>query len=122
MGTTVPDNWIPLVPVTAGDGSLMLRRGKMARAIQGAAAGADQTVAARGQIPEPSHSPYLVDDRAVPAAGAQVSRYVCRTRWLNGRTFFWVARRLRPGKGPGWSGLQFDLFQPMGQGPDLVYP
>ena len=122
MGTTVPDNWIPLVPVTAGDGSLMLRRGKMARAIEGAAAGADLTIPARGQILEPSSSPYLVFDRALPQAGAQVTRYVRRTRWLNGKTLVWVARRVRPGKGPGWSGLQFDLIQPMGKGPDLVHP
>ena len=52
----------------------------------------------------------------------QVARYARRTRWLNGKTFVWIARRARPGKGPGWSGLQFDLIQPMGQGPDLVYP
>ena len=122
MGTTVPDNWIPLVPVTASDGSLMLRRGKMARALAGAAAGQDLGIPARGQILEPSRAPYLVNDRAVPAAGTQVARYARRTRWLNGKTFVWIARRARPGKGPGWSGLQFDLIQPMGQGPDLVYP
>jgi hypothetical protein len=121
LGTTVPDNYIPLVPVTLTDGSLQLRRGKMARAIDGAA-GQDPSIPPRGQILEPSSSPYLVNDRSVPSAGAQVTRYVRRTRGLNGQTFVWIARRSRPGKGPGFSGLQFDLIQPMGQGPDLVHP
>jgi hypothetical protein len=122
LGTTVPDNYIPLVPVTLNDGSLQLRRGKMARAINGARAGQDPAIPPRGQILEPSVSPYLVNDRSVPSAGAQVTRYVRRTRGLNGQTFLWIARRSRPGKGPGFSGLQFDLIQPMGQGPDLVHP
>lgn len=122
LGTTVPDNWIPMVRVTANDGSLMLRRGKMSRAIRGAAPGQDLTISARGHILEPSVSPYLINDRSVPTAGTQVTRYVRRTRWLNGKTFLWIGRRTSPGKGPGWSGLQFDLTEPMGQGPDLVHP
>lgn len=122
LGTAVPDNYIPLVPVTASDGSLQLRRGKMARAINGAGPGQDLAIPARGKILEPSVSPYLINDRSVLAAGAQVSRYVRRTRWLDGKTFVWIARKSQPGKGPGWSGLQFDLIQPMGQGPDLVHP
>jgi hypothetical protein len=119
LGTTVPDNWIPMVRVTASDRSQMLRRGKMTRAVQG---GPPVQVAARGQILEPSVSPYLIYDRSVPPAGAQLTRYVRRTRWLNGATCLWIGRRSSPGKGIGWSGLQFDLTAPMGQGPDLVHP
>jgi hypothetical protein len=120
LGTTVPDNYIPLVPVR--DGSLQLRRGMMARAVGQAGQIQNIAIPARGQILEPSVSPYFIHDRCVPAAGAQVARYIRRTRWLNGKTFVWIARRSQPGKGPGWSGLQFDLIQPMGQGPDLVHP
>ena len=122
MGTTTPDNWIPILPVTAHDHSLMLRRGKMARALKDATGNPAMTISARGRILEPSVSPYLINDRSVPEAGLQVTRYVRRTRWLNGRTYLWVGRRSRPGKGPGWSGLEFDLIQPIGQGPDLVHP
>lgn len=122
LGTTVPDNWIPFVPVTAKDGSLMLRRGKMARAVKGVASSADQTIPARGHILEPGTSPYLLFDRAVPQAGAEVARYFRRTRWSDGSTLLWIARRSRPGKGPGWAGLQFDVISPMGKGPDLVHP
>jgi len=122
LGTAVPDNWIPMVRVTTSDGAPMLRRGKMSRAVRGALPNQELTISARGHILEPSVSPYLVNDRSVPMAGAQVTRYIRRTRWLNGKTCLWIGRQSRPGKGPGWSGLQFDLTEPMGQGPDLVHP
>lgn len=40
-----------------------------------------------------------------------------RTRWADGSTVTWLARRNRPGRGPGWSGLAFDLVRPLPPGP-----
>lgn len=52
------------MPVTPADGSLMLRRGKMAPALGSATPGQDLSIPPRGQILELPSSPYLVNDRA----------------------------------------------------------
>lgn len=106
VGTTVPDNWIPLVPVTTPARSLMLRRGLMQRPTE---AGLED-VPARGRILEPWH-PFYVVDEAVPQAGARVRRAFQRTRWSDGSTHVWIGRRAGAGRGPGWSGLAFDIVE-----------
>jgi len=106
VGTTVPDNWIPLVPVNAAARDLVLRRGLMQRPTDGGLV----DVPARGRILEPEH-PFYVNDESVPQAGARVTRYFRRARWSDGSTHLWLARRSRPGRGPGWSGLAFDVVE-----------
>jgi hypothetical protein len=113
LGTSVPDNWIPLVPVVTSPPQkvLYLRRGRIDRP------GIDSnTFRARALILNPSQ-PFFVTDQAVSRAGVEVSRYFRRIRWSDGSTFVWMARKIRPGRGPGWSGLAFDLIKPIGQAP-----
>ena len=45
----------------------------------------------------------------VTRAGVQVVRAWRYARWADGRHLSWVGRRVRPGRGPGASGLSFDL-------------
>jgi hypothetical protein len=45
----------------------------------------------------------------VTRVGAQVSRSWRYARWVDGRQLAWVGRSARPGRGPGSSGLSFDL-------------
>jgi hypothetical protein len=106
LGTTVPRNWIPLLPYTAADQSLMLRRGGMYDPTSSAT---PPLVPARGVVLTPREM-FVVRDQAVGRAGVQVSRYVRRARWLNGATYCWMARRTRAGKGQGSSGLAFDVL------------
>lgn len=61
-------------------------------------------------ILEPGH-PFFVADRVVSRAGVQVDRYFRRTRSADGSTFVWMARKSEEGRGPGWSGLRFDLVR-----------
>jgi len=107
-GTTVPDNWIPLLPDQTGPRSFLFRRGAMEVPD---ATGALQPVTARGVILEPGRSPYYLADEAVPRAGAKVSRRMRRARWTDGSTVVWMSRQARPGRGEGWSGLAFDLVE-----------
>ena len=72
-------------------------------------------VTPRGQILEPK-VPLFLADQAVPQGGLQVERYFRRARWIDGSTHVWIARRVRPGRGPGVSGLAFDLIKPMTPG------
>jgi hypothetical protein len=106
VGTTVPKNWIPLLPFVDTDQSLMLRRGGM---YDPASTVVPPLIPARGVILTPGVM-FVVRDQAVPRAGVQVNRYVRRTRWTDGSTWCWMARRTRAGRGQGSSGLAFDVL------------
>jgi hypothetical protein len=100
-----PANWIPMVPVVAPAGARYFRRGILVRPAYG-------DVHAAAQLLEPEH-PFFVADESIPREGTEVTRYFRRTRWIDGSTTTWLAHRARPGRGPGWSGLAFDVVQPL---------
>jgi hypothetical protein len=104
----VPDNWIPLVPVQTPSGALYLRRGTMEIPTQQGLL----YVVPRALILQPGE-PFFLADRALPPTGILVDRYFRRTRSVDGSTYVWLARKSGPGRGPGWSGLRFDLAQDM---------
>jgi hypothetical protein len=116
-GTTVPENWIPFVPVqvSAISGDIRLQRGRMARIIRGAPT---PTVAPRGDIlregldrtPQDS---YFIEEEEVPSGGTKVVRAFHRARWYDGRVYVWLGRRKVPGRGEGESGLRFDQVEPL---------
>jgi hypothetical protein len=98
-------------------GDLYLRRGVVERP----SATGPIPILARGVILDPGH-PFFVRDQAVPRAGADVTRRFRRSRWTSGSTQTWIARTTRPGRGPGWSGLAFDLVEETGQAPAEIQP
>jgi hypothetical protein len=106
--TAVPDNWIPMVPVQTPQGALYLRRGTMEIPTSGGLV----KLKARALVLEPSH-PFFLADHVLPRSGVQVERYFRRTRSSDGSTFVWMARKSGQGRGPGWSGLRFDIVQKM---------
>jgi hypothetical protein len=103
-----PDSWIPMVPVQSPQGELFLRRGTM----RIPKAGGFVDLKARAVILDPAH-PFLLADRVVTRSGVVVDRYFRRTRSMDGTTFVWMARRVGQGRGPGWSGLRFDIVRDM---------
>ncbi|HEX2493441.1 MAG TPA: hypothetical protein VHK24_06660, partial [Steroidobacter sp.] len=104
IGTTVPANWTPFVPVHA-KGSVSEVRLQRARMAGG--------VLPRGTLLREAKSPYFLEEEEVPRTGAYVERSWQRARWLQGRTLIWVGRRKTAGRGEGWSNLVFDQIQDM---------
>jgi hypothetical protein len=98
LGTDVPDNWIPMIPVQLPDAHFRFRRGVM---------GGPGGHPARGHVLAPGR-PYYLAEQAVPREGVQVSRRFRRARWVDGSTHLWMARRSSVGRGEGASGLEFD--------------
>ena len=74
--------------------------------------GRSQLLKARALLLEPEH-PFFVADRVVSRAGVQADRYFRCTRSSDGTIFVWLARKSGPGRGPGWSGLRFDIVRHM---------
>jgi hypothetical protein len=109
LGTSVPDNWIPLVPILTPNQQRYFRRGKIGRI----GVNHDQFTA-HAMVLKPG-VPLFIKDQTVSRVGTEVRRYFRRIRWKDGSTFVWMARETSPGRGPGWSGLAFDLIRPIGQ-------
>jgi len=105
-GTTVPDNWIPFIPVhmEGSDREIRLQRASMPAA-----------KGALGILLKEKTAPYFVNEEEVSRAGAIVQRSFQRTRWLNGITYLWIGRYKEAGKGEGWSNLKFDQVEDIRQ-------
>jgi hypothetical protein len=58
---------------------------------------------------QPLQPGVLMPIEEVTRAGAQVVRNWRYARWTDGRQLSWIGRRVQPGRGPGSSGLSFDL-------------
>ncbi|MGE0469553.1 MAG: hypothetical protein AB7L09_12305 [Nitrospira sp.] len=99
LGTTVPNNWIPFIPVHA-EGSVTEIRLQRARMVGGEPP--------RGWLLREPGSPYFIEEEEVPRTGVYIERSWQRARWIGGQTFIWVGRRKTAGRGEGWSQLVFD--------------
>lgn len=109
LGTTVPEYWIPLLPVLAGD-SIRLKRGVIPE-IEAGELG--RLLEPLGRILEPGRE-LLLQDEEVPREGVRVTRTYQYARWTDGSTYLWIGRRKQPGRGEGSSGLRFDSAQSPG--------
>jgi hypothetical protein len=116
LETLVPEYWIPMLPVAIDpvNGDIALERGVVVRARDD---GTLFTLPPRGRVLNPTGvAPYRVREEEVTRAGTRVLRVPCRTRWLNGQTYVWIARRKTVGSGEGSSGLKYDLARFAQQG------
>ena len=117
LGTQVPENWIPFIPVhnPGSNRDIRLQRAAMPRLIPGAS---DKPVEPRGTIlhsglDETPRQPYFFHDEEVSKAGVQITRTYQRVRWWDGKIYTWLGRRKSTGKGQGSSGLEFDRIAPV---------
>jgi hypothetical protein len=105
-GTTVPQNWIPFIPVHM-EGSISeirLQRAKMP--------GAKPPL---GVLLTEKDAPYYVNEKKIPRSGVIVERTFQRARWWNGKSYLWLGRYKETGKGEGWSNLKFDQIEDIPQ-------
>jgi hypothetical protein len=102
LGTTVPENWIPFIPVhlPGSDTEIQLQRARLPGAKP-----------PKGVLLNEAQPVYFINEEEVPRSGILVQRSYQRTRWLNGRTYLWIGRRKETGKGEGWSNLKFDQIE-----------
>lgn len=111
--TTVPENWIPFVPVhvKGSNREIQLQRAAMPRIIKGDSEPTKvrpRTKLLRFGLDQEPKAPYKVFEEEVPRAGVCVSQSYQRTRWYNGKVFNWLGVRKQIGRGEAASGLSFD--------------
>jgi hypothetical protein len=117
--TTVPENYIPLVPVQVPNNNreTQLQRAAMLRLIDPANPGPiePRTSLLRVGLDETPALPYFIHEEEVPRAGAQVTQRFQRTRWRDGRAWTWLGVRKQTGRGESSSGLAFDQIDELPQ-------
>jgi hypothetical protein len=103
LASSIPDHWIPLVPVHIGQDqrAIALQRGAMLDPETGGA------ILPLGRILTPGQR-LVFPEETVSRAGERVTRHFQNTRWIDGGSLLWMGRRRRPGRGEGSSGLRFD--------------
>jgi hypothetical protein len=108
LATAVPYTWVPFVPVRENpEGtSIRLRRAKMLLNEAGAAA---EPVPAMSHILSGAGAPEWLDEEAVLRSGLAVQLTRQRVRWVDGKTYVWLGRGIRMGRGEAESGLRFDV-------------
>jgi hypothetical protein len=114
--TTVPKNWFPFLPISINPvrGEIALQLGAMLTT-----SGPPVPNRAEGRLLnstniQPPTEPYTLREEEATRVGVRVIRVLARSRWLDGSTHLWIARRKYGGPGEGSSGLKFDLAVPTG--------
>ena len=111
---TVPENWIPMIPVHVPNNNreIQLQRAAMPRILQGDQAPPVKvqpltSLLRHGLDLKPAQT-YFLHEEEVPRAGVQATQYFQRTRWTAGKVLTWLRARKQPGRGEASSGLGFD--------------
>lgn len=125
--TSVPEHWIPFVPVHIKEDDnreIQLQRASMLRIIEGdtvkPAKIKPETSLMREGLEDEPKLPYYVREEEVPRAGVQVIEAFQRTRWINGEVFVWLGNQKKTGRGEGSSGLAFDQIIPVKPGTNEI--
>jgi hypothetical protein len=116
LGNTVPENWIPFVPVhlPGSNRSIRLQRASMPRLFNNEFS----KVRPRSGIlrvglqdDDQQLQPYFVNEEEVPRAGIHLKGTHQRGRWMNGTILEWYGYKKQTGRGEGSSGLYYDRLE-----------
>jgi hypothetical protein len=113
---TVPENWIPFIPVHVPNNNrdVQLQRAAMPRLLpvvgQLFEKVQPQTMLLREGLDLLKAKTYFIHEEEVPRAGTRATQYYSRTRWTAGRVFTWFRAQKQTGRGEASSGLGFDLL------------
>ncbi len=111
---TVPENWIPFIPVHVPGSvrEVQLQRAALPRILEGDPDDPQRvrprTALLRQGLDGAQAQPLFLHEEEVPRAGVRVTQSFQRTRWRDGRVWVWLGARKQTGRGEGASGLAFD--------------
>jgi hypothetical protein len=99
LGTMPPDHWTPFIPVhiEGSDSEIRLQRAKL-----------PGTKGPFGVILKEKSAPYFINEEEIGRSAVIVQQSWQLARWYNGKTYLWLGRYKKNGKGEGWSNLTFD--------------
>jgi hypothetical protein len=111
---TVPENWIPFIPVhvPGSNREIQLQRGAMPRVLGGPVTPPvkvpPRTTLLRPGLDASPASGYFVHEEEVPRVGTRLTVSFNRARQPNGTPVVWLSARRLTGRGEAHSGLEWD--------------
>jgi hypothetical protein len=99
LGSTVPDYWIPFLPVAVNNVPVQVGLGQMPTAPRGV----------MGRLLGYQNLTIFLEE--LPREGVHLERRYRATRGPDGSTHVWIGRRRSTGRGEGRSGLRFDYAE-----------
>ena len=111
LGSTVPENWIPFLPVHLPGSvqDIQFQRASMPKL----GSPPKEVIKAKGVFLTEQPPPYFIHEEEIPYAGTILRRSWQRTRWYDGSTYLWIGRYRETGRGEGSSNLRFDAIEPI---------
>ncbi len=111
LGTSVPENWIPFLPVQKQNAvwDIRFQRASMPKLGEPPL----EVVNAKGLLLNEVAAPYYINEEEIPYSGSIVKRTIQRVRWYDGKTYVWTGRMRETGRGQGGSNLRFDQIEPL---------
>jgi hypothetical protein len=109
--TSVPENWIPFIPVhVPGDNrNVQLQRAAMPSEVDPTTAVRPRTALLREGFD--AGQSYFINEEEVPRTGTRLTAAYNRTRTRTGRVTIWLTVRRDTGRGERSSGLAFDVLK-----------
>jgi hypothetical protein len=111
---SVPENWIPFIPVHVPNNNreIQLQRAAMPRILLRDPTPAQKvqpltSLLRQGLDLTPAQT-YFLHEEEVPRASARLTQYYLRSRWLQGQVYTWLRVQKQMGRGEASSGLAFD--------------
>jgi hypothetical protein len=98
LGSTVPDYWVPFLPIGLNSTHLQMRRGRLPT----------PSSEPLGRLLAPGLTMFLEE---LPREGVHLERRYRYARGVDGSTYLWIGRRRSTGRGEGRSGLRFDYLE-----------
>jgi hypothetical protein len=108
----IPVHWIPFLIPDSDTPSTTFLEGEVDRSPDGQSAPIPVPPAGKILKPAGVFPGYSVNQEQIPRSGAKIQRVAFGARALDGKSYFWVARRRRAGAGETQSGLRFDNSLP----------
>jgi len=110
LGTSVPENWIPFLPVQRPGSSqdIAFQRAAMPQLDSPPR----DIIKAKGVLLNEAALPWFVNEEEIPYSGTLVSRSYQRVRWYDGLTYVWIGRQRETARGVANSNLRFDQIEP----------
>jgi hypothetical protein len=108
---SVPENWIPFIPVHVGQDNraIQLQRAAMPSVLDQQPVRPRTALLREGLDTTPKVS-YFVNEEEVPQTGTRLTVAYNRTRWRDGQVVVWLSTQRGTGRGEGSSGLAFDFL------------
>jgi hypothetical protein len=122
--TSVPEHWIPFVPVHIPNDNreIQLQRAAMPRLLEGTVGIPPEKVRPRTALLRegmdgPAAAPYFLAEEEVERSGTVLDLTWQRCRARDGRVSLWLGYQRSVGRGEGSSGLAFDVVLPKKSSP-----